>query len=67
MIKLNNKKIVTPKDQMTVKELKPLADVSELERIYELDSGRVLADAEIIDTENAEYGSTLDWERGASF
>jgi len=65
MIKLNNRPFVTTKDRMTVLELKRLADVSELERIYELGSGRVLADAEVIDAEAAEYGSTLDWERGA--
>jgi hypothetical protein len=65
LIKLNNKSIVTPKARMTVQELKRIADISALERIYELDSGRVLADTEVIDAENAEYGSTLDWQRGS--
>jgi hypothetical protein len=64
MIKLNSKPIVTTKDRMTVQELKRIADISALERIYELDSGRVLGDTEVIDAENAEYGSTLDWQRG---
>lgn len=64
LIKLNNKPIVTPKDRITVQELKRIADISALERIYELESGRVLVDTEVIDSENAEYGSTLDWQRG---
>ena len=64
LIKLNNKSIVTPTSKMTVHEFKRLADISALERIYELSSGRVLGDTEVIDTEEAEYGSTLDWERG---
>ena len=62
--KLNNKVIVTPKDQMTVAEFKHLGEVSELERLYELQTGRVLDDAEVIDTREAAYGSTADWERG---
>lgn len=62
--KLNNRAITTPKDQMTVGEFKRLAEVSELERIYDLKTGRVLADAETIDTRESEYGSTTDWERG---
>lgn len=65
LIRLNNKPIVTPKDKITVRELKRLADISALERIYELDSGRVLVDTDVIDAENAEYGSTLDWQRGS--
>ena len=62
--KLNNKVIVTPKDSMTVIEFKRRAEVSDLERLYDLRSGRVLEDAEVIDTRKAEYGSTTDWERG---
>lgn len=62
--KLNNRVIVTPRDKMTVAEFKRLGDVSELERIYELDTGRVLDDADLIDTREAAYGSTADWERG---
>ena len=62
--KLNNKVIVTPKDRMTVAEFKRLGDVSELERIYELQTGRVVEDGELIDTREAAYGSTADWERG---
>ena len=62
--KLNNKVIVTPKDQMTVAEFTRLGDVSELERLYELQTGRVLENGELIDTRDAAYGSTADWERG---
>ena len=62
--KLNNKVIVTPKDQMTVAEFKRLGDVSELERLYELQTGRVLDNGELIDTRDTAYGSTADWERG---
>ena len=62
--KLNNKVIVTPKDQMTVAEFKRLGDVSELDRIYELQTGRVLEDGELIDTRDATYGATADWQRG---
>lgn len=62
--KVNNKVIVTPKDRMTVIEFKRLADISKLERLYELQTGRVLEDVEVIDTREAEYGSTTDWERG---
>ena len=64
LTKLNNKPIITPTSKMTVQEFKRLADISALERIYELSSGRVLGDTEVIDTDGAEYGSTLDWERG---
>jgi hypothetical protein len=64
LTKLNNKPIVTPKSKMTVQEFKRIADISALEKIYELDSGRVLGNTEVINTEDAEYGSTLDWERG---
>lgn len=62
--KLNNKVIVTPRDQMTVAEFKRLGDVSELERIYEIQTGRVLENGDVIDTRDAAYGSTADWERG---
>jgi hypothetical protein len=62
--KLNNKLIVTPKDQMTVAEFKRLGDVSELERIYELQTGRVLENGDVIDTKAGTYGSTADWQRG---
>ena len=51
--KLNNKVIVTPKDRMTVAEFKRLGDVCELERIYELQTGRVLENGELIDTRDA--------------
>ena len=64
LTKLNNKLIVTPKDQMSVGEFKRLGDVSELERIYELQTGRVLENGELIDTREGAYGSTADWERG---
>lgn len=64
--KLNNKVIVTPKDQMTVAEFKRLGDVGELERIYDLHTGQVLEDNQLIDTREAAYGSTTDWERGSS-
>ena len=62
--KLNNRVIVTPRDNMTVAEFKRIGDVSELERIYELETGRVLDDTDLIDTREAAYGSTTDWERG---
>ncbi len=62
--KLNNKIIVTPKDRMTVAEFKRLGDISELDRIYDLNSGRVLEDGELIDTRDAAYGATADWELG---
>jgi hypothetical protein len=42
----------------------PERAVSELERIYELQTGRVLEDDELIDTRDAAYGATADWERG---
>lgn len=58
--KINNKVIVTPKDRMTVAEFKRLGDVSELERLYELQTGRVLENGELIDTWDAAYGSTAD-------
>jgi hypothetical protein len=64
--KLNNKGINTPTDRMTVREFKRVAEISDLERIYDLQTGRVLGDAEVIDTRDAEYGSTTDWERGSS-
>ena len=64
LTKLNNKAIVTPKDRMTVAEFKRLGDVSELERLYELQTGRVLENNEVIDTRESAYGSTADWERG---
>lgn len=62
--KLNNRVIVTPKDTMTVAEFKRLGDISELDRIYEIQTGRVLEDGEVIDTRDAAYGATADWQRG---
>ena len=62
--KINNETVVTPADQMTVAELKRLGEISELERLYDLQTGRVLDDAEVVDTRDATYGSTIDWERG---
>ncbi len=62
--RINNQTVVTPADRMIVAELKSLGEISELERLYDLQSGRVLDDAEVVDTRDAEYGSTTDWERG---
>jgi hypothetical protein len=62
--KINGKAIVTSQDQMTVAAFKRVAEISALERIYDLPTGRVLEDTEVIDTREAEYGSTTDWERG---
>ena len=62
--KINNQTVVTPADRMSVAELKSLGEISELERLYDLQSGRALDDAEVVDTRDAEYGSTTDWERG---
>lgn len=62
--KLNNRLIITPDDRMTVAEFRRVAEVSELERIYDLQTGRVLEDSEVIETAGHEYGSTSDWERG---
>ncbi len=62
--KLNDKAIVTSQDQMTVAEFKRVAEISELERIYDLRTGRVFEDTDVIDTHEAQYGSTTDWERG---
>ncbi len=64
MPKINNKPIITPSDEMTVADLKQLAEISELEQLYDLKSGRVLANDEMVDTREAAYGSTTDWERG---
>jgi hypothetical protein len=64
LAKLNNRPIVTPSDKMTVAEFKRLAEVSALEKLYDLQTGRVLEETEQIDTREAEYGSTVDWERG---
>lgn len=63
LTKLNNKMITAP-DRTTVAELKRLGDISALDRIYELQTGRVLEDNDLIDPRNAAYGSTTDWERG---
>jgi len=64
MPKINNKPIITPSDEMSVADLKRLAEISELEQLYDLKSGRVLANDEVVDTREAAYGSTTDWERG---
>ena len=64
MPKINNKPIVTPSDEMPVADLKRLAEISELEQLYDLKSGRILANDEVVDTREAAYGSTTDWERG---
>ena len=66
LTRVNNRPIVTTKDLMTVEELKKVAGISELERLYALDTGRVLTDAELIDTREAEYGATAAWERGVN-
>ena len=54
LTKLNNKPIVTLKDEMSIAEFKKTAELSELERIYDLRTGRVFDDADIIDTREAE-------------
>jgi len=64
LTRINNNPVVAPTAEMTVRDLKRLAGISELERLYELDSGRVLNDTEVIDTNETEFGATLDWERG---
>jgi hypothetical protein len=64
MPKINNQPIITPSDEMSVADLKRLAEISDLEQLYDLKSGRVLANNEVVDTREAAYGSTMDWERG---
>lgn len=63
-VNVNNREIVAPAAQMRVDELKELADVPAHEKLYTPD-GRVLADDEVVPTEDARYGAIPDWDRGA--
>jgi hypothetical protein len=65
MTKVNHKSVVTPSAEMDVASLKELAGVPAHERLYDA-RGRVLPDNEVVPTEEQEYGSVGDWERGGS-
>lgn len=61
---VNGKPVVTPASEMTVSELKELADVPEHEKLYSKD-GRILGENDVVPTEHgAEYGAVTDWTRG---
>ena len=63
-VNINNRDLVAPAAEMSVKELKELADVPAHDKLYTQD-GRVLDDNEVVPTEDARYGAVTDWERGA--
>lgn len=65
LTRINRQAIVTPSDRMEVAKLKELAGVPAHERLYDA-NGRVLNDREVVPTDDREYGSVGDWERGSS-
>ena len=63
-INVNNRDLVAPAAEMTVKELKELADVPARDKLYTPD-GQILDDNEVVSTEGARFGAVTDWDRGA--
>jgi hypothetical protein len=62
-VKVNDKELVAPAAEMTVKDLKDLADLPEHDKLYTPD-GRMLDDTDVVPTEGARYGAVTDWDRG---
>lgn len=62
-MKINNKTVVAPNDQITVREAKALANLPANHRLYDR-SGKVLEENEVIDTNETEFGVVQEWERG---
>jgi|YNPBryBLVA2012_1023415.scaffolds.fasta_scaffold152683_1 hypothetical protein len=62
--RINNREITTPSEELTVRELKELADIPEHEKLYDVRDGQVLEDDQRVRPDHREFGSTPDWERG---
>lgn len=55
---------VTPKDEMTVGEIKELAGIPRNERVYQKDGKVFESDADVVKTENAHLDVMPAFERG---
>lgn len=63
-MKVNEKDLVTPADEMTAADIKELAGVPRNKRLYERRGGKVLDDNEVVRTEGADLGAVGSLERG---
>jgi len=64
MTKVNQKDITTPTEELSVSELKDLADIPAHEKLYDVRDGSVLDDNERIRPDHREFGTVTDWDRG---
>jgi len=64
MTRINRQDITTPAEEVSVSQLKDLADIPEHEKLYDVSDGRVLDDSERVRPDHREFGTVTDWDRG---
>lgn len=62
-VTVNNKEVVAPGKEATVKQLKELADLPENTRLYD-EQGNILSDEQVVPAQDTKYGAVTEWERG---
>lgn len=62
-MQVNQREFVAPMEEMTVSDVKKMAQIPANEVLYDL-KGQVLADNQVVSTNETQFGSVTDWVRG---